>query len=359
MLDRSELLTLLLAAREIDDSGVRAMYVEQLISVLEQQAPGLAAFGVQFAALALTDEGTAAVISGANRRVSPYAGEPLEGEALADPNLIPVDVLIVTIKQPELAGCLAAFDLDEEDDTRWAGETTEFRYWSAEHDDVRYAISNVGQEGNIFTTLRMIEFGRVFAPKLAILVGTAAGVEGKIREGDVVLANMVYNYEFARWTTAGLASAALPYRPELRNVDPFRSEASLKRWNDTIDAKLPDLRDLWNGEDEFPEEEWLARRPFKLKVEPIMSGGWLIESENLPPYARSIHESIVATEMEGAGFAAAADHQNWHWYVVRGISDLADTDRTQKIQRLASFNSALYVRDMLVPILRKNGRVPR
>lgn len=56
---------------------------------------------------------------------------------------------------------------------------------------------------------------------------------------------------------------------------------------------------------------------------------------------------MIAVEMEGSGIAVGSDLSGLHWYVVRGISDLADGSKNDVFQPYAALVAAAYVRALL------------
>jgi hypothetical protein len=56
---------------------------------------------------------------------------------------------------------------------------------------------------------------------------------------------------------------------------------------------------------------------------------------------------MIAFEMEGSGIAVGSDLNGLRWYVVRGISDLADSSKNDNFHPYASLAAAAYVRSLL------------
>lgn len=64
---------------------------------------------------------------------------------------------------------------------------------------------------------------------------------------------------------------------------------------------------------------------------------------------------MIAVEMEGAGIAVGSDLNGLHWYVVRGISDLADGAKNDDFHPYASLVAAAYVRSLLGELAPPSG----
>jgi nucleoside phosphorylase len=339
---RKHLAAIVKAIQSVDPSR-RGIFLEELISELEQSNPGVASMASTLAAISNDeDENLRVLLAGLVDRAPSYAGEPFE-----EPLRAQVDVLILTIKEPELLACLEAYGLKEADGLYSPGR--KFRYWTWMHGGKTHVLSNVGVAGNAYATLKMMVLAEHFIPQLAVLIGMAAGVPAKAHLGDVVVAQHVYNYEYAILTDEGLAQAAESWSPPLLDIDPIKAENLQEAWRTAVRGTIRTLRTRFSRDGEMPSEEHLRGARMKLHVEPIMAGGWLIESDELTTFARSIQAQIVASEMDGAGFAVAAKHLGWNWFVVRGIADSGAPGREQNWQRFATFAAAVFCRDVLVP----------
>jgi nucleoside phosphorylase len=64
---------------------------------------------------------------------------------------------------------------------------------------------------------------------------------------------------------------------------------------------------------------------------------------------------MIAVEMEGSGIAVGSDLNGLHWYVVRGISDLADGTKNDDFHPYASLGAAAYVRSLLSQLASPRG----
>ncbi|GAA2507774.1 hypothetical protein Ahu01nite_059400 [Winogradskya humida] len=64
---------------------------------------------------------------------------------------------------------------------------------------------------------------------------------------------------------------------------------------------------------------------------------------------------VIAVEMEAAGLAVGADLNGLHWYVVRGISDLADGTKSDDYHKYAASTAAAYVRSLLHEVAPPSG----
>jgi nucleoside phosphorylase len=67
---------------------------------------------------------------------------------------------------------------------------------------------------------------------------------------------------------------------------------------------------------------------------------------------------IIALEMEASGIAVAARHHGREYFVVRGVSDLADQDKDDRWQGYAAAGAAAYLRALLGGLLPEQSTSP-
>jgi nucleoside phosphorylase len=180
--------------------------------------------------------------------------------------------------------------------------------------------------------------------KAAVLVGMAAGVPDKTSLGDVVVAETVYEYEFARMGKSGPSFAPRPYPVEdkfIRDIELF--PGLFRQWT-------TDCRDVVR---ESERAEFAGSKLKKKDLESwypelmrgvILAGGKLLEDGSLPKMRKTFHDRTRAAEMEGGGFAAACNEFSWRWMVFRGIADFGEPERVKGWQFPATVAAALVVR---------------
>jgi adenosylhomocysteine nucleosidase len=313
--------------------------VEDLLSRLRSDAPGVAQI-------------VASVLRSLGNETGRELGEQLAGQLghYDGGTLLPttrreVDVVILAVKPVELTACLAAFEVPEDSMPSTLG-TSGLCAWFADRDGLRYAIAMVGTAGNVESALVLGGLRETLSTSCAVLVGMAAGVRGDVNLGDVVVAEQVVAYEFARMVEGGAI-----YQPRFYNVQErrIRNATQIHRvrpnWSEGVRVGASHLStlDLWPEDEEERLDSWLPH----VHRAAILAGGRLIEDGSLPAFARDIHGRARAAEMEGAGFAAACDEASWPWFVVRGIADYGEPRRRKHWQLPATYGAAKYVRDAL------------
>lgn len=325
----------LLAALPRLSGDAQKMAVDAVLTNLESTAPEVARI-VGAVVGALEPAAERSVTS----RLGHYTGErPLEPPAASL-----ADCLILTIKEVEWRAALAAFDVPLDGNYSWVDELP---VWLTTRDGRRYAIAHVGTDGN---TESAILFGRLYQalhPSSAILIGMAGGVEKKVKQGDVVIADHIHAYDFRKLTVAGPRNRAKTYNvPDrlVRNAESMR--VFERKWFTDVVAQLREVLEAntYDTEDAFtPEADW---RP-EIALGDILAGGSLVQDGSLPEWAADFNDKVKAAEMEGAGFAAACTEMQIPWMVVRGIADIGEHGRKDDWQFGSTFAAASWVRAAL------------
>jgi nucleoside phosphorylase len=314
---RSEVAGLVAIFRTTAPGAVRQQMLDDLLDRLESWSP-------DERVVALADLGLACLPLGvAGRFPEIETGTVLKPSRGSSDPTHEVDVLIVTVKKPELYAVLHAFDEDPgRDADLFPGRG--LRIWLCETPDVRgsmlrVAVCMAGEDGNT----RMASFvgsvnRRVSAP-LCVLLGMAAGVPDETELGDVVAAQMVVDPAKVRQTPSGPLSRsehAVPDRTIHR--DQLHFDPRKYQWRSTFQKKIAAAQ-AYEFVD-LPDEDLSARTPhFKEGV--VVGSGVLVEDDSMHLRLDEVHDKTRAQEMEGYGFACTCEEDERLWLVWRGVAD--------------------------------------
>jgi hypothetical protein len=167
----------------------RDILVEMLLSHLREAAPDVARIVASF--LRAQDDHNGVQLGAAlHAQINEYHGDPF---VILEPQLR-VDYLILTVKEVELRACLRAFGVKER--ARPLPLSGSLEAWTVEADGKRFAIAMVGTAGNVESAIVLGGLCALVEPTAAVLVGMAAGVRGRVKLGDVVVAEGILAYEF-------------------------------------------------------------------------------------------------------------------------------------------------------------------
>lgn len=209
----------------------------------------------------------------------------------------------------------------------------------------------LSRAGNAAAAAATARISALFDVAHAVLVGIAAGIEGKVRIGDVVVPRVVVD-NTAIVATEGqrkprpvmkgpphvMAQLMRNYRP-----DP-------KRWHTS-------LLQLAMAPDPLPGlEAWCATHVAaapEVQESAIFSSDILLRDPDVLNSSTFLHEQIRIGEMESGGFIEACESETpvIPWYVVRGVSDFGDKRKSDQFHAWASYAAATLLKDILEDIL--------
>jgi nucleoside phosphorylase len=183
----------------------------------------------------------------------------------------------------------------------------------------------MGQAPATLAADRMI--GRL-GVSLVVLVGTAGGLDSDVRLGDVVVADQIQEYLRKAKVVPGAAAgtftferAAESWRTNSRLVDHVRNLGWLPAGAPALAAWRKAAVGRWPG------GAGEAREP-TLHVGPVATGDVVVAADSFATWIRASNRKLVALDMEAAGAALAAYHNDCaDFLVIRGVSDHADEQK--------------------------------
>ncbi len=171
--------------------------------------------------------------------------------------------------------------------------------------------------------LSLINMGRVQAatatndairrwqPRYVLLVGIAGGVAASgVSVGDVIIADQVADYELQKVSVRGSSIRWDVHKADARLLAAARNMKAAS-WVNTIKVKRP------------------STGTPKRHIGPIASGDKVIAATEVLNQLRTTWPKIVGVEMEAGGAATATFNSNSKpgFFMVRGVSDLADENK--------------------------------
>jgi serine/threonine protein kinase/nucleoside phosphorylase len=266
------------------------------------------------------------------------------------------DVAILTVIQPELFAALEALRIPGSQREKDAQGTVFFRGSLRSHltgRDYRLVVTCVGGAGNYDASAAAYDVIAHHRPRVLILMGIAAGIQGKVRIGEVVLSERIVAYEPGAVVSSGDGvSSRLEHRPEIdrlphsmnQDVITYRPEPS------RLDAQFRGLGGVIPAAPTGKEEEFRSRvaSTITVRAATIASGEKLLRD---PAKFRAVrqeqHGKVEVGEMDAAGLIAACRRANIPWLVIRGISDFGDQFKDDRFHEFASRAAAVALADFL------------
>jgi serine/threonine protein kinase/nucleoside phosphorylase len=266
------------------------------------------------------------------------------------------DVAIMTVIQSELFAALAALDIPDSQREKDAQGTVFFRGSLRSRltgRDYRLVVTCVGGVGNYDASAAAFDVIAQHRPRVLILVGIAAGIQGKVRIGEVVLSERIVAYEPGAVVSSGDGgSSILEHRPEIdrlphsmnQDVITYRPESS------RLDARFRGMGGAIPAAPSGKEEEFRNRvaSAITVRAATIASGEKLLrDPAKLRAIRQEQHGKVEVGEMEAAGLVAACRRANIPWLVIRGISDFGDQFKDDRFHEFASRAAAVVLADFL------------
>ncbi|MCY1144347.1 hypothetical protein OWR29_40670 [Actinoplanes sp. Pm04-4] len=258
-----------------------------------------------------------------------------------------VTIGIVTAVPVEHAALREA--LDHAHDHRAAGDPKTYRVG-----DIPSSVR--GRPHRVVTTLQTRDGTRDAAASVTNLIrsfpslrtilmcGIAAGVPaGGVRLGDIVSAtDGIVDYAHLRATDEGLS---------LRRAPGDVSASFLDADHKLAQEELHERRPWTTVLTELEREHAAFRRPPGAGTPTVHRGAFgssdvLLRDAKLRDDLARRHR-VVAFEMEASGLAAAARMHGREWYLVKGVSDLADRNKDDRYHGFAAAASAAYLHALL------------
>jgi nucleoside phosphorylase len=235
-----------------------------------------------------------------------------------------VDIVILTALDLEYAAVRAHLTGLRTDTD---GNGTRYETGAIRGGKCRVALALTGPGNLAAATLTTRAVAR-FQPKALIFVGVAGGLAHDIAIGDVVVATRVHEYQGGKAAAGGFRA-----RPRSWPLTHALEQDAREVARDGTWATL------------LPRDATVPRVHFK----PIVSGDVVLDTRDGPVAAlvAQHYDDAVAIDMESAGVAEAAHHNDFHRAVtVRAVSDLADGTKrdTDAVgwQRRAVTNAAAF-----------------
>jgi len=190
--------------------------------------------------------------------------------------------------------------------------------------------------GSLRTALDLTPLLHEVRPRFAAMTGICAGNRGKVKLGDLIVANYTYHLEEGK-ITRGADDQAI-HLPETRTVGSttqvIQYAKGFKSWEEP-------LREL---------KRQKLKRPLKAVDEPkcyveVMASSMVVRADNpFPQVTRRHNRKTIGIDMEAAAFyLVLRDFPLIHPLVVKGVSDYADGSKNDRYHDYAARASAIYL----------------
>jgi len=205
---------------------------------------------------------------------------------------------------------------------------------------VCFAIGKAGQASAAAHTQSLIS---EFRPQLCVMTGFCGGVVDKVRLGDVVISESVFDWDFGKWKIER-GIRGLHARPEplvLRNSEAHGIARQI------LDEGLFNADEILSIAGRLSDGHIQA---INIHLKPTGSGSAVVADAEIVAKIRELNEDIVAIDMETYGFYYATTHTGFakpEMLSIKGVADFCDSEKNDKFHEAASFLSASVAQEVL------------
>ena len=257
-------------------------------------------------------------------------------KALDANDLIVVDaVVIFALKNPERDMFQKACSSQYTDDVK---NGVAFRILEIRNEsrDIRIAIATQREMGLVSSAILSTISLMTYSPRIIIMGGICAGIEGKANIGDIVIANPTFNHEAGKKTDSGFEANYTQRELSRAVVDICQSLGEDK-------TLLRQIRDSWDVKTGKPKTE------LAVHIVPMGSGSSVITEQQTIEKIKIHNRKTVGIDMESFAVAQSAYETlgGTPWLVVKGIQDYANADKNDESREYAAFVSAKFIIEFL------------
>ena len=206
-----------------------------------------------------------------------------------------------------------------------------------DHAPIKLAIAAQREMGMVSSAILATISLLTYKPKLLIMGGICAGVEGKTAIGDIIVADPVFNYEAGKRTPNGF-QANYTQRHLTR-----RCKETAEQMKDDR-AFMREIKDSWDLGTGKPQTE------IGVHIAPMGSGSSVLTEPNVLKDVAQHHRTITGIDMEAFAIGQSAYEvlrEEIPWLVVKGVQDYANENKNDKSREYAAYVSAKFILEFL------------
>jgi nucleoside phosphorylase/CheY-like chemotaxis protein len=206
-------------------------------------------------------------------------------------------------------------------------------------DVISVCAAHAGRMGMVATATRTFNLINKLRPKVAVMTGICAGVEGKVNFGDVIFAECAWDYQAGKLTHDSQGAKFLCAPQQISASNEIRSKVELLKTNKTFMNSI-----------HINYSEHINANP-RLLLGPVATGAGVVADSN---YVKSIVEQqrkVLGVEMEIYGFYYAAEHScspKPKYFSLKSVCDFANKEKSDDLQRYCSYMSAGVLKELVL-----------
>ncbi|NKM26954.1 phosphorylase family protein [Rhizobium laguerreae] len=285
-----------------------------------------------------------------------YAKRVSKARQLSRNSRFDVDLCIITALDSEMAAYnqrLTLVDCEEMQGVK------RFAFTSSDGKNRRGVAFAIGRAGQSSVASAAQVLLSQYRPKLIVMSGICGGMPEKVKLGDIVLFQQVFDWDYGKWAIEKFPEAV----PGVTDVEIVHEDNSITHGRRTFYARPTPLaaehpsvtsacRSMRTSGYKFSDEEITTIKGLAPKYDltspqvrygPVASGGAVIADEHMIPRIKSLNEDILAADMEAYGLYYAAKNTNVvkpMFICVKSVSDYCDSKKNDGVHEACNFISA-------------------
>jgi nucleoside phosphorylase len=173
-------------------------------------------------------------------------------------------------------------------------------------------------------------------PRYLVMPGICAGVKGKAKLGDVLLADPSWDWQSGKRTSDKNSNTQFAIAPHQLGIP-----SSVRAHVEQLRADIEALQGI--------AKEWKDATPGRLSIVigPMASGSAVLAHGKVIEEIRTQHRELCGIEMEAYGIYAAAHSASTPQPIalaLKSVCDFGDAEKNDQFQRYAAYTSAQVVR---------------
>jgi nucleoside phosphorylase len=250
------------------------------------------------------------------------------------------DVAILTALDPE---CAPYSDLLELRDLAHYAGAKEFLFQDRLNEIRRGVILSVGRSGQASAASAAQALLTQFRPSLFLMSGFCGGFTGKTEEGDILIAESVFDWDTGKWKGKGEDATFVP-RPEPINIRDTKAHHVARQLlqsrlhnHDTVVGKVSELS---AGQ----------IKSINFKLGPVASGSAVVSHPAIIKRIEQLNDRMLGVDMEAYGFYYAASSTHVvkpSFLFVKSVADFCDAEKHDRHHDACCYLSANVVLEII------------
>lgn len=219
-------------------------------------------------------------------------------------------------------------------------DSYEYRYTRIQNkkgESLTVLVTWLADSGPLRTSLDLKPLLQEFRPRFAAMTGFCAGYKGKVRLGDLVVAQYAYHYEEGKILIG--SDGQTKHVPEMKTHDATTQVIHYARGFEDWKEPVTEMKRRKLKRQEMKDSE----RP-NCYIAPMASGMAVRGDNPFPWLAEYRNRKTIALDMEAAAFyLVLRGFPGIHALIVKGVCDYADLSKNDTYHEYAARASAVYL----------------